>query len=334
MRVIPQIPYYPGGPTFDAYLPLDGAAAHPALVMVHGGGWQEGDKATYAPYAVKAATEQHWAAFAVNYRLDANDKAAWADELHDVQAAIRYLVTQRVDLWHRSRPGGPARGLGRGQPGGADLRGGDHQPREGDRRGRRRPRSTSPSGRPRCGRPRSTWPIWWARPAGPRRSAGLTRPATSSGARPTSSTTSAACLPPAPRPTSRRRPSAGCRRRRRPRSWPTRPTSSSPSARSRPTWTPCVTPASRWSSTRCRAPATRRPTATTCGCRRPPSSLPAWAPDPRRRPRPGLSAAARGRRRAVAIGVAVVAVLVVAVVVASMTRRSRRRRGPSGEAAS
>lgn len=93
MRVVPQTPYYPGGPTLDAYLPLDGAATHPALIMVHGGGWQGGDKDTYAPFAVRAATEQHWATFAVNYRLDVDDKAAWADELHDIQAAIRYLVT-------------------------------------------------------------------------------------------------------------------------------------------------------------------------------------------------------------------------------------------------
>jgi len=92
MQVISQVPFYPGGPTFDAYLPKDGKAAHPALIMVHGGGWEGGDMLEFAPFAAMAATDQHWAAFAVNYRLDVNDRSAWPDELHDVQAAIRYIV--------------------------------------------------------------------------------------------------------------------------------------------------------------------------------------------------------------------------------------------------
>jgi len=94
MQVISQVPYYPGGPTFDAYLPKDGKALHPALIMVHGGGWEGGDMLEFAPFAALAATDQHWAAFAVNYRLDENDKAAWPDELHDVQAAVRFIVSQ------------------------------------------------------------------------------------------------------------------------------------------------------------------------------------------------------------------------------------------------
>ncbi|MGZ4681982.1 MAG: alpha/beta hydrolase [Acidimicrobiales bacterium] len=94
MKVVSQVPYYEGGPTFDAYLPKDGRAAHPALIMVHGGGWEGGDMLEFAPFAAKAATDEHWAAFAVNYRLDVNDKSAWPDELHDVQAAIRYIVGQ------------------------------------------------------------------------------------------------------------------------------------------------------------------------------------------------------------------------------------------------
>jgi acetyl esterase/lipase len=92
MQVIPQTAYYSGGPTFDAYLPRDGRPPHPALIMVHGGGWQGGDKDEFAPFAVRAVTEEHWAAFAVNYRLDSHDKASWPDELHDVQAAIRFIV--------------------------------------------------------------------------------------------------------------------------------------------------------------------------------------------------------------------------------------------------
>jgi acetyl esterase/lipase len=84
--------YYSGGPPFDAYIPRSGPTPRPALIMVHGGGWQSGDQTELAPYAVDAAQNKGWATFTVNYRLDSNDPSAWADELHDVQAAIRYIV--------------------------------------------------------------------------------------------------------------------------------------------------------------------------------------------------------------------------------------------------
>jgi acetyl esterase/lipase len=60
--------------------------------MVHGGGWRGSDGNQLVPFAERAALEQHWAVFSVNYRLDDTDPVAWADELHDVQAAIRAIV--------------------------------------------------------------------------------------------------------------------------------------------------------------------------------------------------------------------------------------------------
>ena len=192
--------------TTDAYLPKDGKAAHPALIMVHGGGWEGGDMLEFAPFAAMAATDQHWAAFAVNYRLDVNDRSAWPDELHDVQAAIRYIVANASTY-------------------GIDT---DNVLLMGDSAGAR----SGPTSRPMCrswrwrsGRPRSTSPTWSATPARPPASAAPTRRATSSGPPPTSSTTSAAGRPHVRRPTPTRRRSPGCRPRRcRPTS-PTRPTS-------------------------------------------------------------------------------------------------------------
>ncbi|MBC7925019.1 MAG: hypothetical protein H7039_05110, partial [Bryobacteraceae bacterium] len=35
-----------GDLTLDAYVP-DGAGPHPAVIIVHGGGWSKGDKQTY-----------------------------------------------------------------------------------------------------------------------------------------------------------------------------------------------------------------------------------------------------------------------------------------------
>ena len=99
MRVTSGLTYYPGGPEFDAFIPTAGTTPRPALIMVHGGGWQGGDQTELAPYAMDAATNNGWAAFTVNYRLDGNDSSAWADELHDVQAAIRYIVGSQAQTY-------------------------------------------------------------------------------------------------------------------------------------------------------------------------------------------------------------------------------------------
>jgi acetyl esterase/lipase len=87
-----DIPYYEGGPVLDAYLPKNGQTKRPALVLVHGGGWNSGDKAEFAPYAVQAATNQQWVVFDVDYLLSPTDPSSWPDELHDIQAAIRYIA--------------------------------------------------------------------------------------------------------------------------------------------------------------------------------------------------------------------------------------------------
>ena len=89
--VIENQKYYPNGPDFDAYLPTTHNGLRPMLIMVHGGGWAGGDQSELAPWAREAAVNQGWDVFTVDYRLSATDPVAWADELHDVQAAVRYL---------------------------------------------------------------------------------------------------------------------------------------------------------------------------------------------------------------------------------------------------
>jgi acetyl esterase/lipase len=92
VEVRPDIPYYDGGPVLDAYLPKDGQTKRTALVLVHGGGWNSGDKAEFAPYAMQAANDQRWAVFDVDYLLSPTDPTSWPDELHDIQAAIRFIA--------------------------------------------------------------------------------------------------------------------------------------------------------------------------------------------------------------------------------------------------
>ncbi|HEX2046662.1 MAG TPA: alpha/beta hydrolase [Acidimicrobiales bacterium] len=70
----------------DAYVPRTGAR-RPAVVMIHGGGWRVGDKASWAPEATRLA-ERGWVAFSVNYRLD--EPSPFPAEIDDVQAAVRW----------------------------------------------------------------------------------------------------------------------------------------------------------------------------------------------------------------------------------------------------
>src|ERR1700722_15498863 len=73
----------------DLCLPRDDSAAHPGVVMIHGGGWAGGDKKPYAEMC-KAFAERGIAAVAINYRLAAPD-ARWPTQLADAQLAVRWF---------------------------------------------------------------------------------------------------------------------------------------------------------------------------------------------------------------------------------------------------
>ena len=83
----------------DIYIP-DGFGPFPALVCVHGGGWQQGSRTIY----------QHWGPYlaargfvllAVDYRTSAVGRKSYPDAVHDVRAAVQYLIgeatTYKVD---------------------------------------------------------------------------------------------------------------------------------------------------------------------------------------------------------------------------------------------
>lgn len=72
----------------DAYVPPAGEERRPAVVMIHGGGWRVGDKASWQPEAERLATKG-WVAFSVNYRLD--EPSVFPAEIEDVQAAVRWV---------------------------------------------------------------------------------------------------------------------------------------------------------------------------------------------------------------------------------------------------
>jgi acetyl esterase/lipase len=80
----------------DLYLP-EGTGPFPAMVVVHGGGWQQGTRAAYAGWGSYLANAGI-ALFAVDYRLCSKDKKSYPEALQDVRAAVQYLRGSAADL--------------------------------------------------------------------------------------------------------------------------------------------------------------------------------------------------------------------------------------------
>ncbi len=74
--------------TLDVCVPIAASGTHPGVVMIHGGGWSQGDKAQYAGGCTALAAEGIVAA-SLNYRLA--PAAVWPAQLVDVQLAVRWL---------------------------------------------------------------------------------------------------------------------------------------------------------------------------------------------------------------------------------------------------
>lgn len=94
VRVKKNISYQEGNPKWklDLYLPDGNAPAEgwPALVCVHGGGWQTGDKGSGNWSTVPAQYAANgYVAISVNYRL--YPEVGMLDCIDDVQTAVRWL---------------------------------------------------------------------------------------------------------------------------------------------------------------------------------------------------------------------------------------------------
>ncbi|HVW21759.1 MAG TPA: alpha/beta hydrolase [Opitutaceae bacterium] len=86
---------HPGGVSLklDACVP-DGAGPFPAVILIHGGGWNSGDRTGGTRRALIAPMEDPltaagYAWFSIDYRLVPH--ATWPDPLDDVNAAIRWV---------------------------------------------------------------------------------------------------------------------------------------------------------------------------------------------------------------------------------------------------
>lgn len=80
----------PTGPlTLDAWVP-DGPGPHPAVIIVHGGGWVNGDKQTYVKPLFPVLQEAGIGYFTINYRLA--PESHFPDPVHDVEDAVRWVM--------------------------------------------------------------------------------------------------------------------------------------------------------------------------------------------------------------------------------------------------
>jgi len=77
----------------DAHIPA-GAGKFPVVLIVHGGGWMAGDKATdIVPVFAPVATNFTW--FSINYRLAPTNR--WPACFEDVQTAIRWVKAHAAE---------------------------------------------------------------------------------------------------------------------------------------------------------------------------------------------------------------------------------------------
>lgn len=94
-----NIPYSrPGGRDLlmDAYVP-EGQGPFPAVVIVHGGGWEAGDKITYVSPVFAPLAQAGFAWFSIDYRL--TPYVHVPEQLDDVRNAVRF-VRQHAGWFH------------------------------------------------------------------------------------------------------------------------------------------------------------------------------------------------------------------------------------------
>jgi acetyl esterase/lipase len=69
---------------------LPGTSVRPALLLLHGGGWQSGSKEQMRQLTAGAA-QMGYVSFAANYRLASPSGNKWPAQIDDVQRAVRWI---------------------------------------------------------------------------------------------------------------------------------------------------------------------------------------------------------------------------------------------------
>jgi len=79
----------------DLFIPPGEKTNKPALLIVHGGGWREGDRKQLRGYGILLAREG-FVCLCNSYRL--STEAVWPAQIQDVNCAIRYLRANHKEL--------------------------------------------------------------------------------------------------------------------------------------------------------------------------------------------------------------------------------------------
>ncbi|QDU41328.1 Carboxylesterase NlhH [Maioricimonas rarisocia] len=79
----------------DLFTPADVEKPRPAIVVVHGGGWKNGDRSKFRRLALELAACGYVTA-AISYRL--SGEAPFPAAIHDCKAAVRYLRANAAEL--------------------------------------------------------------------------------------------------------------------------------------------------------------------------------------------------------------------------------------------
>ena len=108
----------------DAFLPRAGKPV-PAVIVVHGGGWEAGDKVTYVTPLFEPLARAGLAWFSIDYRL--TPAFRHEDQLEDVRQAIRFVRAEAQALQHRPGAHRARRRVGQRADGDADGRGGSRR---------------------------------------------------------------------------------------------------------------------------------------------------------------------------------------------------------------
>lgn len=79
----------------DVYTPPGGVTDAPAVLIVHGGGWNQGDRSQLAGYGILLGREGYLCV-ASEYRL--TGESPWPAQIHDVKAALRWMRANHEQL--------------------------------------------------------------------------------------------------------------------------------------------------------------------------------------------------------------------------------------------
>ncbi len=79
----------------DVYTPPGGPASTPAVLLLHGGGWINGDRKPLRGYGILLGREGYLCVCS-EYRL--SGEAKWPAQIHDVKAALRWMRANSAHL--------------------------------------------------------------------------------------------------------------------------------------------------------------------------------------------------------------------------------------------